>query len=34
VVEGCKTNIPLFKRIIDHPDFVAGRLDTHLLERL
>jgi acetyl-CoA carboxylase biotin carboxylase subunit len=34
VVEGCKTNIPLFQRIIDHPDFVAGRLDTHLLERL
>ncbi len=34
VVEGVKTNIDLHRRIIDHPDFIAGRLDTHLLERL
>ena len=30
VVEGIKTNIPLHRRILDDPDFVAGRLDTAL----
>jgi acetyl-CoA carboxylase, biotin carboxylase subunit len=34
VVEGIKTTIPLQKRILADPDFVAGRLDTHFLERL
>jgi acetyl-CoA carboxylase biotin carboxylase subunit len=34
VVEGVKTTIPLHKRILEHPDFVAGRLDTHFLERV
>jgi acetyl-CoA carboxylase biotin carboxylase subunit len=34
IVEGPKTNIDLHKRIVDHPDFIAGRLDTHFLERL
>jgi acetyl-CoA carboxylase, biotin carboxylase subunit len=34
VVEGTKTNIPFFQRLIEHPDFIAGRLDTHLIERL
>src|SRR5688500_10446335 len=34
VVEGTRTNIPFFQRLIEHPDFVAGRLDTHLIERL
>lgn len=34
IVEGCKTNVDLHKRLLDHPDFIAGRLDTHLLERL
>jgi acetyl-CoA carboxylase biotin carboxylase subunit len=33
VVEGIKTSIPLHKRILEDPDFVAGRLDTHFLER-
>jgi len=33
VVEGVKTTIPLHKRILSHPDFVAGTLDTHFLER-
>ncbi len=33
VVEGIKTNIPLQRRILDDPDFVAGRLDTGFLER-
>jgi acetyl-CoA carboxylase biotin carboxylase subunit len=34
VVEGIKTNVELHKRVIDHPDFIAGRFDTHFLERL
>jgi acetyl-CoA carboxylase biotin carboxylase subunit len=34
IVEGIKTTIPLHKRIIADPDFVAGRFDTHFLERL
>ena len=33
VVEGIKTTIPLHKRIIADPDFVAGKFDTHFLER-
>ena len=33
VVEGIKTNIPLHRRIMDDPDFLAGRLDTRFLER-
>ena len=34
VVEGVKTTIALHKRILAAPDFVAGKLDTHFLERL
>jgi len=34
VVEGIKTTIPLHKRILAAPEFVAGKLDTHFLERL
>jgi acetyl-CoA carboxylase, biotin carboxylase subunit len=33
VVEGIKTNIPLHKRILDDPDFVAGRIDTSFMNR-
>jgi acetyl-CoA carboxylase biotin carboxylase subunit len=33
VVEGVKTTIPLQKRILSDPDFAAGNLDTHFLER-
>ena len=33
VVEGIKTNIPLHRRIMDDPDFLAGRLDTRFMER-
>jgi acetyl-CoA carboxylase biotin carboxylase subunit len=33
VVEGIKTTIPLHKRILTDPDFVAGHFDTHFLER-
>ena len=34
VVEGIHTSIPLHQRILAHPDFIAGKLDTHFLERL
>jgi acetyl-CoA carboxylase biotin carboxylase subunit len=33
VVEGVKTNLPFHRRLMEHEDFVAGRLDTHFLER-
>ena len=33
VVEGIHTSIPLQQRILDHPDFVAGKLDTGFLAR-
>ena len=34
VVEGIKTTIPLQKRILADPDFIAGKFDTHFLEQL
>jgi acetyl-CoA carboxylase biotin carboxylase subunit len=34
VVEGPKTNIDFHRRLIEHPDFIAGRLDTRLVERM
>ncbi len=34
VVEGCKTNLDFHRRLLANPDFIAGRLDTHLVERL
>jgi len=34
VVEGVKTTIPLHRRILVDPDFVAGKFDTHFLEHL
>jgi acetyl-CoA carboxylase biotin carboxylase subunit len=33
VIEGVKTTIPLHRRILDDPDFVAGRLSTGFMER-
>jgi acetyl-CoA carboxylase, biotin carboxylase subunit len=33
-VGGIKTNLPLFRRILGHPDFLAARLDTGFLDRL
>jgi acetyl-CoA carboxylase biotin carboxylase subunit len=33
VIEGIKTTIPLHRRILMDPDFVAGQFDTHFLER-
>jgi acetyl-CoA carboxylase biotin carboxylase subunit len=34
VVEGIKTNCDLHRRVLNHPDFIGGRFDTHFLERL
>jgi acetyl-CoA carboxylase biotin carboxylase subunit len=33
VIEGIKTSIPLHRKILAEPDFEAGRLDTHFLDR-
>jgi acetyl-CoA carboxylase biotin carboxylase subunit len=33
VVEGIQTNLAFHRKLIDHPDFIQGRLDTHFLER-
>ena len=33
VIEGIKTTIPLHLKILDDPDFVAGKLSTSFLER-
>jgi len=33
VVEGIKTNLALHRRILEDPDFLAGRFDTRFLER-
>jgi len=33
VIEGIRTTIPLHKRILANPDFIAGNFDTHFLER-
>jgi acetyl-CoA carboxylase biotin carboxylase subunit len=33
-VGGIKTNLSLFRRILEHPDFRAARLDTGFLDRL
>jgi acetyl-CoA carboxylase biotin carboxylase subunit len=33
VVEGIKTNLAFHRKLMEHPEFVAGRLDTHFLVR-
>lgn len=33
-VGGIKTNLTLFRRILDHPDFVSANIDTGFLDRL
>lgn len=33
VVEGIHTSIPLHKRIMNEPDFVAGTFDTNFIKR-
>jgi acetyl-CoA carboxylase, biotin carboxylase subunit len=34
VIEGIYTSIPLHQRILKHPDFIAGKLDTGFLARM
>lgn len=34
VIQGITTNLLLLRRILDHPGFVAGDYDTHLLDEL
>ncbi|HKD16007.1 MAG TPA: acetyl-CoA carboxylase biotin carboxylase subunit [Candidatus Angelobacter sp.] len=33
-VGGIKTNLPLFRRVLDHPDFANARIDTGFLDRM
>jgi acetyl-CoA carboxylase biotin carboxylase subunit len=33
-IEGIKTSIPIQKRILTNPDFVAGKIDTGFIERI
>jgi len=33
-VEGITTNVGFHRRLIDHPDFIAGKLDTHFVTRM
>lgn len=34
VVEGIKTTLPFHQKIVNHPDFIAGKIDTGLIERM
>ncbi len=34
VLEGVHTTIPFLLRVLDHPDFIAGEVDTKFLERM
>ena len=34
IIEGVKTTIPFLREVLRHPDFVAGNVDTHFLERM
>jgi acetyl-CoA carboxylase biotin carboxylase subunit len=33
VVEGIKTNIPLHRKILEDPEFQAGKIDTRFMDR-
>ena len=33
-IGGIKSNLPLFRQILDHPDFISARIDTGFLDRL
>ena len=33
-IQGIHTSIPFFRRVLQHPDFVAGRLDTGFIDRV
>ena len=34
VIEGIRTNIPLLRKVLDHPGFVAGDYDTHIMDEI
>ena len=34
IVEGIHTTIPFLREVLRHPDFAAGQIDTHFVERL
>ena len=34
VVEGCKTNLDFHRRLLANADYIAGKMDTHLTERM
>ena len=34
IIEGVKTTIPFLREVLRHPEFVAGNVDTHFLERM
>ncbi len=34
IIDGIKTTIPFHRKITEHPDFIAGNLDTHFIERM
>ena len=33
IIEGITTNIPFLQRLVSHPAFEAGKVDTKFLER-
>ncbi|MGD0693394.1 MAG: acetyl-CoA carboxylase biotin carboxylase subunit [Terriglobia bacterium] len=33
-VFGIQTNVPFFRRVLDHPEFVAGQVDTGFIDRV
>jgi len=33
IIEGVTTTIPFLGRVMRHPDFIAGKIDTKFLER-
>jgi len=34
VIEGPRTNIPFLRRIVNHPDYIKGDVDTGFVARM
>ncbi len=34
IIDGIRTTIPFHLKIVEHPDFVSGNIDTHFIERM
>jgi acetyl-CoA carboxylase biotin carboxylase subunit len=34
VIEGCKTNLDFHRRLLSNAEYIAGKMDTHLTERM